>query len=466
MKLIKYRRSPAIILGLLALFIALGGAGIAATGDNFILGQSNSADKTTALSSPIASDKALELSNTSTTSGATALGLTVASGHAPLTVSSGAGKATNLNADMLDGLDSTSFWKMSGNAGTTPGTNFLGTTDDTALELKVSGSRALRIEPCEPCAENGMTPNLVGGWFENSVATAGATIGGGGGRGYRNSVTAWFGTIAGGRGNKATYQATVGGGLQNDARGDSSTIAGGGSNSAIGPLSAVGGGNGNTARGGYSTIPGGVGNGAKGNFAAVPGGQTNHADGDFSLAAGRRAIASYAGSFVWADSHDFNVYANGTDTFTARTTGGARFISAIDASTGSPTAGVKLAAGSGSWSSLSDRNAKERFTPVNEQALLKQLDRVPITRWGYKAQGSSIRHLGPTAQDFRAAFGLGEDNRHIDTIDSEGVALAAIQGLYRQNKALQRENRGLHAQLQEQKARLTRLERAFSTLSR
>jgi hypothetical protein len=48
--------------------------------------------------------------------------------------------------------------------------------------------------------------------------------------------------------------------------------------------------------------------------------------------------------------------------------------------------------------------------------------------WGYKAQAPAIRHLGPTAQDFRGAFGLGEDARHIDTIDSEGVALAAIQG--------------------------------------
>jgi hypothetical protein len=69
------------------------------------------------------------------------------------------------------------------------------------------------------------------------------------------------------------------------------------------------------------------------------------------------------------------------------------------------------------------------------------------------------------AQDFRAAFGLGEDRRHIDTIDSEGVALAAIQGLYRQNQALQRQNRGLRGQLNAQNARLTKLERAFAVQS-
>ena len=65
-------------------------------------------------------------------------------------------------------------WLLSGNAGTTPGVNFLGTTDDQALELKVNGSRALRIEP------NTAGPNLVGGYVNNSVSGggAGATIAG------------------------------------------------------------------------------------------------------------------------------------------------------------------------------------------------------------------------------------------------------------------------------------------------
>ena len=31
------------------------------------------------------------------------------------------------------------------------------------------------------------------------------------------------------------------------------------------------------------------------------------------------------------------------------------------------------------------------------------------------------------AQDFRAAFGLGEDDKHISAIDEGGVALAAVQ---------------------------------------
>lgn len=38
-------------------------------------------------------------------------------------------------------------------------------------------------------------------------------------------------------------------------------------------------------------------------------------------------------------------------------------------------------------------------------------------------------HLGPMAQDFHAAFNVGMDDKHMATVDEEGVALAAIQGL-------------------------------------
>src|SRR5256885_11544741 len=85
------------VVGYLALFVALGGTTYAATGDPFILGKSNSASSKTSLSAPI-SNKALQLTNTSTGAGATALGLNVASGHPPFTVNSGT-KVANLNAD-------------------------------------------------------------------------------------------------------------------------------------------------------------------------------------------------------------------------------------------------------------------------------------------------------------------------------------------------------------------------------
>jgi hypothetical protein len=75
--------SPATLIATVALFVALGGVGIAANGESLILGKSdNSATLKTGLSAPV-NDKALQLTNTSAGTNATALGLTVASGHAP-----------------------------------------------------------------------------------------------------------------------------------------------------------------------------------------------------------------------------------------------------------------------------------------------------------------------------------------------------------------------------------------------
>ena len=89
-----------------------------------------------------------------------------------------------------------------------------------------------------------------------------------------------------------------------------------------------------------------------------------------------------------------------------------------------------------------------------------------ITSWSYKAESPSVRHIGPMAQDFYSAFGLGLDGKHITTIDEGGVALAAIQGLYRQNRALQRQNAGLRSENKVQNTRLSRLERQLASLSR
>lgn len=110
------RRRPSVgtILGTLALFVSLGGVGYSATGGTFILGNANTATTPSSLSAPVAG-KTLQLTNTSTGVGATALGLSVASGKTPFTVNSST-KVTNLNADRLDGLDSTSFLRSTGKA--------------------------------------------------------------------------------------------------------------------------------------------------------------------------------------------------------------------------------------------------------------------------------------------------------------------------------------------------------------
>jgi hypothetical protein len=76
----------------------------------------------------------------------------------------------------------------------------------------------------------------------------------------------------------------------------------------------------------------------------------------------------------------------------------------------------------------SDRNAKENFADIQSREVLAKVAALPITTWNYK-QDATSRHLGPMAQDFYAAFGVGLDDKHIATVDADGVALAAIQGL-------------------------------------
>jgi endosialidase-like protein len=98
----------------------------------------------------------------------------------------------------------------------------------------------------------------------------------------------------------------------------------------------------------------------------------------------------------------------------------------------------------------SDRNLKESFAPVDPRVVLAAVVALPIERWSYK--GETARHLGPMAQDFAAAFGLGADDRHILPLDAGGVALAAIQGL--------------HGLAQAQEARLETLERELTALRR
>jgi hypothetical protein len=243
---------------------------------------------------------------------------------------------------------------------------------------------------------------------------------------------------------------TIAGGLSNTIQPDSSvvTIAGGSGNrvEASTTGAAIGGGGANRieADSAYSTIAGGTYNtiGSTAYWATVVGGHGNLAGGDLSFAAGRRARATHAGSFVWCDSLDQDGGSQGNNTFTVRASGGTFFFSSAG------NTGVRLSAGSGSWDTLNDRASKTNFAAVNVRDVLERVAALPMESWNYAAQDPSIRHLGPMAQDFQAAFGLGADNKTIATVDADGVALAAIQGL---NEKL--EDRG-----QKSEARIQRLE--------
>jgi|GEM_PF-3324481 len=160
----------------------------------------------------------------------------------------------------------TGNWSTTGNGGTETSRNFLGTIDNQPLEVKVNGLRALRIEP----TTSDTSPNLIAGHNFNSASAgvAGATINGGGFLNNNNRVTDNFGTIGGGANNSAgDFIGTI-----DDAA--------------------------------FATVGGGIGNRARGPRSTVPGGGGNFADGAYSFAAGRKAKANHAGTFVWADTGD------------------------------------------------------------------------------------------------------------------------------------------------------------------
>ena len=69
--------------------------------------------------------------------------------------------------------------------------------------------------------------------------------------------------------------------------------------------------------------------------------------------------------------------------------------------------------------------------------VLEKLADLPISSWNYTWDPPTTRHLGPMAQDFMAAFGLGDDDTTINMVDANGVAMVAIQALYRKVQALE-----------------------------
>jgi hypothetical protein len=124
--------------------------------------------------------------------------------------------------------------------------------------------------------------------------------------------------------------------------------------------------------------------------------------------------------------------------------------------------GAHVTAG-GVWTNTSDRNKKKNFEPIDPRAILAGVVNLPITRWQYMHEDGSVRHIGPTAQDFHEAFRLGGSSKHIGTLDADGVALASIKAIDKLMKEQERRFNALlaekDAQIAELAARLARLER-------
>jgi hypothetical protein len=228
------------------------------------------------------------------------------------------------------------------------------------------------------------------------------------------------------------------------AEGHGSTIGGGLANttSPTATHSTIAGGYSNNTKNDNATVGGGWGNTASGEYATVSGGYSNLAAGNYSFAAGSRARANHVGAFVWADSTATYLDSTAANQFLVRATGG------ISLATNSTlTTGCKLAAGSGTWSCTSNKNAKANFVQVDGRDVLARVNQLPITMWNYKTQDATIRHIGPMAQDFSRVFGVGENDTTISMVDADGVALAAIQGLAQENQELKSQISNLESRL-------------------
>jgi hypothetical protein len=271
-------------------------------------------------------------------------------------------------------------WSSTGDDGSNPALNFLGTTDAQPLVMRTRNVQSLRLEPSSVLSSgNPITANVIGGSSANSVTAGvrGATIAGGGtaaadpdffSTAAPNRVFDHYGVVGGGVANAAGTVggtlldgafATVSGGVTNGASGLASSVGGGLGNLASERNARVGGGRDNTASGPNSVVAGGTENTAIGSSSAVSGGIRNCAGGSSSWAGGADAksrpgtvagavgsgcagVASSGdadgdeGTFIWADSQNTDFVSIGPNQFLIRAQGG------MAINTNTPAAGAAL----------------------------------------------------------------------------------------------------------------------------
>jgi hypothetical protein len=447
-------------------------------------------------------------------------------------------------------------WSRTGNAGTNPGTNFIGTSDASAFVIRAGNQQVFRLEgqasglrilagrntTIDASSTNSAVlsgrdhaiaaqahESVIAGGLDNLIGRdqRSAFIGGGarneiqpdnqhavivGGRDNRIGTNVVISLVVGGGENRLANNVDGGlmvGGFRNDILGSNNPnrreiapILIGGSDNEIGRES------------NWAIILGGDNNRIGTNSAStMVAGGTNNLVADncgHSFVAGRRCRANHQGVFMWADSQNASFSSAGVNTFNVRAEGGAHFSSdtslffgnttrqminlwgddygiGVQSSTAyfrtddtgsfswfrggvhsnsanTPGAGgtemMRLSSGglrvNGTFVSASDRSLKENLKPVDGRSVLEKVVALPLSEWNYK-QDPEARHIGPMAQDFRAAFDLGDDDKHIATVDADGVALAAIQGL---NQKVEDQAKALR----ERDERIGRLEAELSEL--
>jgi trimeric autotransporter adhesin len=262
-------------------------------------------------------------------------------------------------------------------------------------------------------------------------------------------------TTASGRGSTAMGLTTIASGGSSTALG-SSTLASGDYSTAIGEsakatarvATAIGLG---TQASGRNSLATGESTAASGESSTAMGFRTT-AGGERSTAMGSNARAIGSGSFAYGDASSDAVVGALLNQFVVRAAGGFRFRTSPNESTG-----CDLQSLSGTFNCTSSRLAKEGFEDLDGGAVLEKLAAMPIQRWRYR--GTDERHVGPAAEDFYAAFALGQGPTTISTVDADGISLLAVQALERRTAELREENATLRAELEALRATVHRMAR-------
>jgi hypothetical protein len=405
-------------------------------------------------------------------------------------------------------------WLLTGNAGTNPANNFLGTADAQPLCIRVNNQETFRFNPPGASApawsiqraggnQRGLHAvdlqsaraaatqvasgnySVIGGGRSNTASGYAAIVGGGEqniargyaatvGGGSQNTASSSYATVGGGWDNTASgWSATIGGGWDNTASGDGATVGGGRLNIASDLYATVGGGHYNTASGLYATVGGGVANTAGGNYSVVLGGYGNTANADYNLVFGQHVVPSVI------ETHRVYFFGDGS-AFPSRTSG-FLVINRLDGDhpihvgTSSINGnGAYLTAG-GVWTNGSSRSVKERFVQYRPAEVLEKILQLPVEGYFYK--GTEEYHITPMAEDFYRLFGTGvheiietdstgqlvrrpnpDVDKYLAASDVAGVALLGIQALHEENAQLRQRVADLETENAALRARLERLE--------
>lgn len=349
-----------------------------------------------------------------------------------------------------------------------------------------------------------------GGQTANRATSHYAFVGGGLGNVAGDATDLEYGrfaSLAGGLQNQASgFASAVAGGAQNKATGYITSIGGGAGNAAVGDFAAT--------SGGAELCAGGDASWAGGDRAKIrPDNVAVHSEAGCAGVPNSGDVNGDEGTFVWADRQGADFVSSGPGQFLVRASGGLALntnsigsiadlvVAARPSGSGDADADLNLisrggrsgavfvsdgngalvfqssgglfglgapgAAGrflntgannaylssGGTWTNGSSRAVKEHVSSLDPAQVLARVLALPVTRWRYRGSDEG-EHVGPMAEDFHAAFGLGPDAHGIATVDADGVALAAIQGLAAR---LEAENGSLRAELEVLRRRLDEL---------